>query len=142
MPAPVLIDSGFLYALFDHDDRYHRAVVAVAETEGAVAIVPDVVLVEVAYLTRRAGGAPSVARFLEYFASGGFQTEALTMQDVHRARELIETYVDARLDFVDVCIMAIAERLDIRRVATIDPRDFLLIRPAHCEHFDILPSAL
>jgi predicted nucleic acid-binding protein len=138
--SAILIDSGFLYALFDQDDRYHQAVVAVVETEAATAIVPNVVLVEVAYLTRRAGGIPAVARFLGYFADSGFQTEALTMQDIRRAQELIETYADARLDFVDVCLMAIAERLDIRQIATVDPRDFLLVRPAHCEHFDILPA--
>lgn len=140
MTKPLLIDSSFLYALFDQDDRYHPAVAAVVETEGGPAIVPDVVLVEVTFLTRRAGGVPSVVRFLEYFESAGFQIEALTPQDVHRARELIGTYADARLDFVDVCIIAIAERLDIRRVGTLDLRDFLIIRPAHCEHLDILPS--
>jgi len=138
--SAILIDSGFLYALFDQDDRYHQAVATAAETEAAAAIVPDVVLVEVAYLTRRAGGIPAVARFLGYFVDSGFQTEALTMQDIRRAQELIVTYADARLDFVDVCLMAIAERLDIRQVATVDPRDFLLVRPAHCEHFDILPA--
>lgn len=142
MTAPLLIDSGFLYALFDHDDRYHPAVSAVVDIENSIAIVPDIVLVEVAFLTRRSGGIPAVVQFLEFFESGGFQIEPLTMQDIHRARELISTYTDARLDFVDTCIMAIAERLEARRVATIDPRDFLLVRPAHCEHFDILPPAL
>ena len=140
MTAPLLIDSGFLYVLFDHDDRYHPAVAAVIEAVGSTAIVPDVVLVEEAFLARRAGGIPAVVRFLEYFENGGFQIEALTRQDIRRARELIDSYADARLDFVDTCVMAIAERLDARRVATIDPRDFLLVRPTHCEHFDILPS--
>jgi predicted nucleic acid-binding protein len=139
MTAPLLIDSGFLYALFDHDDRYHRAVAEVAGTEGGIAIVPDVVLVEVAFLIRRAGGIPAVVRFLENFAKAGFRLEALTMPDINRARELIDTYADARLDFVDVCIIATAERLDVRRVGTVDSRDFLIVRPAHCEHLDILP---
>jgi predicted nucleic acid-binding protein len=115
-------------------------VATAAGREAATAVVPDVVLVEVAYLMRRAGGIPAVARFLGYFADSGFQTEALTTPDIRRAQELIETYADARLDFVDVCLMAIAERLGIRQVATIDPRDFLLVRPAHCEHFDLLPA--
>jgi predicted nucleic acid-binding protein len=141
MTAHLLIDSGFLYALFDHDDRYHPAVATVADIENSTTIVPDVVLVEVAFLTRRAGGISAVVHFLEFFEGGDFQIEPLTMQDIHRARELIGSYADARLDFVDTCIMAIAERLDVKRVATIDPRDFLLVRPAHCEHFDVLPPA-
>jgi predicted nucleic acid-binding protein len=138
---PLLIDSGFLYALFDKDDRFHHAVATVAELEGGVAVVPDVVLVEVAFLVRRAGGVPAVVRFLESFAQSGFELEALTHDDVDRARSLMETYADARLDFVDVCIMAIAARLGITRIATIDPRDFLIVRPTHVGHFEIVPPA-
>lgn len=141
MTTPLLIDSGFLYALFDQDDRYHEAVATAAELEGGRAIVPDVVLVEVAFLVRRAGGAPAVVRFLESFTQSSFQLEALTLADIDHARQLIHTYADARLDFVDVCIMAIAARLRITRIATVDPRDFLLVRPGHVEHFEIVPPA-
>ncbi len=139
MPTPLLLDSGFLYSLFDEDDRFHKAVTAVVETQGGAAIVPDVTLVEVMFLARRAGGIPAAVRFLEYFENAGFQLEALQRQDIRRARELIDTYADVRLDFVDTCIIAIAERLDIRRVGTIDQRDFLIVRPAHCEYLELLP---
>jgi len=137
----LLLDSGFLYALFDEDDRFHKAVTAVAETQGGLAIVPDVTLVEVMFLVRRAGGTPAAIRFLEYFENANFQLEALQKQDILRARELMDIYADARLDFVDTCIIAIAERLDIRRVGTIDRRDFLIVRPTHCEHLDLLPPS-
>jgi predicted nucleic acid-binding protein len=36
-------------------------------------------------------------------------------------------------------IVAIAERLNITRVLTLDRRDFQLIRPKHCSAFEILP---
>jgi uncharacterized protein len=135
----LLLDSGFLYALFDKDDRFHKAVAAVVETQGGVAIVPDVTLVEVMFLARRSGGIPAAIRFLEYFENANFQLEALQKQDIRRARELINFYADVRLDFVDTCIIAIAERLDIRLVGTIDKRDFLIVRPAHCEHLILTP---
>lgn len=139
MISPLLIDSGFLYALFDQSDRYYEAVAAVAELEGGVAVVPDVVLVEVAFLLRRAGGVLAVVRFLEAFAQGDFQLEALTLGDLRQARALMKQYADAQLDFVDVCVMAIAARLGTGRIATIDPRDFLLVRPEHVEYFEIYP---
>lgn len=142
MPTTLLLDSGFLYALFDEDDRFHKAVMAVVETQGAIAIVPDVTLVEVVFLVRRAGGTSAAIRFLKYFEQANFQLEALQRQDIHRACELIDTYADARLDFVDTCIIAIAERLNIRRVGTIDWRDFLIVRPIHCEHLELLPPSL
>lgn len=49
-------------------------------------------------------------------------------------------YADAKLDFVDAIIAAIAERLNITRILTLDQRDFRLIRPRHCEAFEILPA--
>lgn len=135
----LLLDSGFLYALFDQDDRFHKAVTVVVETQGGTAIVPDVILVEVMFLVRRAGGIPAAIRFLEYFENANFQLEPLQRQDIRRARELIKIYADARLDFVDSCIIAIAERLDIRRVGTVDRRDFLIVRPSHCDHLELYP---
>lgn len=60
-------------------------------------------------------------------------------QDYQRAAELIRQYADAQLDFVDAIIVAIAERLDITRILTLDQRDFRLVRPRHCATFEILP---
>jgi hypothetical protein len=43
-----------------------------------------------------------------------------------------------RLDFVDASIVALAERLSIQRILTIDKKDFRIIRPKHCAYFEIL----
>lgn len=48
-------------------------------------------------------------------------------------------YADSRVDFVDCVIMAMAERLDVKRVLTVDRKHFSLFRPKHCEFFEILP---
>lgn len=138
----LLLDSGFLYALFDANDRFHSAVSAVIEAQDGVTIVPDVTLVEVLFLVRRSGGILAAVRFLEYFENSAYLLEPVTKQDIRRTRELMSIYADARLDFVDTCVIAIAERLNIERVGTIDRRDFLIVRPNHCEHFDLLPPIL
>lgn len=59
--------------------------------------------------------------------------------DLERAAEIMEQYADADLDFVDCCIMALAERLNITEVCTLDQRDFSIFRPAHCDYLEILP---
>jgi predicted nucleic acid-binding protein len=46
-------------------------------------------------------------------------------------REILRTYPGAKLDFVDCCMMAMSERLNITRVCTFDRRDFLIFRPTH-----------
>jgi PIN domain-containing protein len=51
----------------------------------------------------------------------------------------VATPTDANLDFVDALIAATAERLNIKRLLTLDRRDFKLIRPRHCGGFELLP---
>jgi uncharacterized protein len=60
-------------------------------------------------------------------------------EDYSRSAEILRQYSDAKVDFVDTMIVAIAERLNITRVLTLDRRDFQLIRPKHCSGFEILP---
>ena len=40
----------------------------------------------------------------------------------------MEKYADARFDFVDCCIMALAERLAITQICTFDRRDFSIFK--------------
>ena len=56
-----------------------------------------------------------------------------------RVHELLQQYASIELDFVDASITALAERLNIRQILTVDARDFHIIRPRHCDYFDILP---
>lgn len=56
-----------------------------------------------------------------------------------RAREILITYDNAEFDIVDCAIMAIAERLDITRIATFDRRDFSIFQPRHCDFLELLP---
>ena len=64
---------------------------------------------------------------------------ALTEEDLLRTAEILEVYQDSRIDFVDASVMAIAERLEIVKILTLDRRDFQLFRPRHCQFFQILP---
>lgn len=80
-----------------------------------------------------------VATSLRYLLNSRFIILALTPEDLLRAAEILEIYQDSRIDFVDASVMAIAERLEITKVLTLDRRDFQLFRPKHCQFFEILP---
>lgn len=56
-----------------------------------------------------------------------------------RISEILEEYSDANLDFADAAITALAERLRIRKILTVDQKDFRMIVPKHCDYFEILP---
>lgn len=77
--------------------------------------------------------------FLDAFSRSDTQLEPVSMTDLQRAHEVMATYASARLDFVDCCIVAIAERLNITQICTFDHRDFGIIRPRHTEIFELLP---
>lgn len=128
-PPRVLVDSSFLYALFRKDDPDHPAVRAVFEALNAEFIIPQVVLAEAAWLFNRAGGMPLVAAFLDL----------LSAAELRRASALMRQYPGAKLDLVDCCLAAMAERLNITRAATLDRRDFSIMRLHDGTFLDIVP---
>ncbi|MDB9529179.1 hypothetical protein PN498_24520 [Oscillatoria sp. CS-180] len=57
-----------------------------------------------------------------------------------RTADILERYIDSKVDFVDAVVMAIAEWLNLTTVLTLDQRDFRLFRPTHCESFRLKPE--
>lgn len=137
---PLLIDSGFLYATVDKNDDNHKRVVELLPSLSKDKIIlPAPVLVEVTYLLQARLGHKEMRQFVATLDSSPLQFEFVTKTDMPRIYELLEQYSDAELDFVDATITVLAERLNIRRILTVDQRDFRIIRPAHCAYFEILP---
>jgi predicted nucleic acid-binding protein len=78
-------------------------------------------------------------RFLADILAGAYEVEDLIPEDYERARDLCEQYADAPLGFVDAAVVAIAERLNERKIATLDHRHFRMVRPRHVDAFELLP---
>ena len=133
------MDSGFLFALFNLRDPWHRNAEEFVAQNTETLFVPNVVLPEVCYLITRDFGHRGIETFLDYFAQLDAQFAPLEFSDLQRVRQVLSTYADAELDIVDCCIIAIAERLDIKHIATFDRRDFSLVRPRHGELLELLP---
>jgi predicted nucleic acid-binding protein len=88
-------------------------------------------------------GSKSHATFLEAVAAelerDRYRLVSLTTTDLARMAELVTQYADLRLDPTDASVIAIAERFGIRQVATLDRRDFSVVRPRHAGGFVIVP---
>ncbi len=134
-----LLDTGFLLAVLDADDDLHSVCTQVLETELAP-VLPDVVLPELAYMVLRELGYSVLVDFLQSVVSGELKLEKFTQLDLKRTTEILEQYADSRIDFVDCAIAAMAERMNVQRILTVDQRHFQLLRPKHCKFFVILPS--
>ena len=59
--------------------------------------------------------------------------------DHRRMRDLMKKYRMLPMDLADAALVAVAERERIRRIFTIDRRDFSLYRPAKLGKFTIVP---
>lgn len=134
----ILVDSGPLVAAADADDANHAACVAYLEGAPGPLLVPCSVVPEVCYLLARELGSSAEAAFLRAFPDD-LTLQNVTVHDLRRAADLVEQYRDLPLGIVDASIVALAERLRLRTIATLDRRHFSVVRPRHIVAFDLVP---
>jgi uncharacterized protein len=90
--------------------------------------VPTLVVTEVTYLLGTRLGADAEVRFLGDLAAGNLHAEAVAASDWLRIAELVARYRDLPLGTADASVIAAAERLGVREVATFDHRHFSVVR--------------
>lgn len=134
---PLLLDTGILYALADADDDWHQGARAYVRRSRDVLMTPISVVPEVAYLLHTRLGARVERLFVESLVRGEISVEPVESGDLARCAELLRDYPD--LGFVDVSIVAVAERLKTETIATTDRRHFGGVRPRHVRAFTLVP---
>lgn len=97
------------------------------------------VVTETGWLIDRQLGTTAESGFYHSIADGDLTVEELTNVDWDRIAELVETYADLRLGGVDASMVAVAERLGVSEIATLDHRHFTVVRPSHIDAFTLLP---
>ena len=102
-------------------------------------VTTDLVLAETDYLVLRRLGVGAERMFLEQLVAGVPLREPVANGDLERALEILEQYSDQALGLTDASLMAIAERLDTRRVLTLDVRHFAPFRDSKGRPFELLP---
>ena len=137
----IIWDTGPPFAAADVDDRDHFRCVELMRRTPAPLLMPVPVLTEVGYLLEREKGARAEAEFLRSIQAGQVMMVPLTVADLDRMAELVETYADFPLGLVDASVIAVAERLNVDAVATLDHRHFSVVRPRHLPAFKLLPEA-
>ncbi len=110
-----------------------------AGTRGA-RIVPAPVLVEFDYMASRELGYGAMGMMLEEVHRGVYEIADLTAADYQRVGQILATYSDLRVGFVDAAVLAIVERLRESKLATLDHRHFSVMRPRHVDALELLPA--
>jgi predicted nucleic acid-binding protein len=94
------------------------------------------------YLLQSRVGPHAEVAFLRSFGGNGFHVAEIGQADVPRIAELVETYVSLPLGIVDASVIAVAERLGLTEIATLDRKHFNIVRPQHVPAFRLLPETL
>ena len=134
----LLVDTGIFISVADRDEPRHAECAEALRSRPDLAVTAPVIA-EAAWMIESRLGPGAEARFLTLVTSDRFTIVDLGSADYERCVELIGTYTDLGLGFVDASVIAIAERLGVRTIATLNRRDFAVVRPAHCAAFDLIP---
>lgn len=133
--AALLCDTS---ALLDYlvvsapDHRAFRRAIDRARTR----YVPGLVLAELDYFLRDERRA--MTSFMNDLSRGAFTYAPPDMGELSRALEVDRRYADMKLGLVDGSIVALAERLGVRRLATRDVRHFTAVELRDGTSFDLV----
>lgn len=135
----ILVDTGpVVAAAFEKDPDHALCVETLGRAPGPLVMSPFVAT-EVCYFLGSRSSPAAESAFLRSLAVGTFELVDLMSEDLRRSAELVEHYADLPLGAADASVIALAERLEITTVLTLDQRHFRVVRPNHIHAFELLP---
>ena len=130
----ILVDTGPLVALFDPKDGQHeRCAKTLSGIREPICTTTPVLTEAFHMLQPQSLGCDRLREFVE---EGGLSVWFFDRSALTRAFELMELYADHPMDLADASLVVAAESLGVRKVFTIDRRDFetYRVRRGHRNH--------
>ncbi len=129
----ILADSGFLFAYYSAQDKYHQQVRSFYETCTSQLVTTPGCITEVMWLL--SSNWRTQNEFLLDVAKELYECLPLLPQDFSRIAELNAQYADLPGDFADLSLVAVSERLNLAAIATLDS-DFNVYRRYRNQPFE------
>ena len=136
----LILDTGPLYASLDRSDADYTACRKLIEESDEPLVVPGPVLVEVDCWVHVRLHPGVLVALLDDIVAGAYRVEELQSEDYRRIREVCDRYADADVGFVDAAVLAVVERLNEPKLATLDHRHFSVLRPRHIDALRLVPE--
>ena len=137
----IALDSGFLYALDDRRDAWHRRAAALAGTAAEGWITTWPVLAEVCHLFHRRLTPRQAIDLMADVADGQLVVWDVPPERMHRIPALMQQYAQLPMDLADGSLVLLAEHLGHGRILSTDERDFNAYRWKRHQPFDNLLAA-
>ncbi len=135
---PVLLDTGFIVALLDRSENFHKTCAQTVREVEAPLVTCEAVITESCYLLRNLSGASEAV--IENIAAGIFQIPFQLSRETAAVKQLLRKYKDRKIDLADACLIRLADQFGTADILTLD-RDFAVYRWGKNKPFRVLPSA-
>ena len=136
----ILLDTGPIVAFFDASDGYHKICVDLLKKVKEPLITTWPVLTESFYLLGFSWKAQD--NLWEFIMRGGVEILSLDDKQQARCRQLMEKYADLPMDLADGTLVVLAESINVKKVFTLDHKDFQIYKPSHVKSLKLLPSRI
>lgn len=134
----VILDTSAVIGLMDKNYKKHTILKKIFIEKENVFILPSTAIGEICYMLNSRFGSKIELAFLCEIIKASFQLELLKDMDIIRIIEILKKYDKLNIGYVDASIIAIAERLKVNKILTLDRKHFEVVAPRGFDCFDIL----
>jgi predicted nucleic acid-binding protein len=135
----ILLDASAIVAAADTADLNHAAAMAWFRRADEPLLLGALTLGEIDGVLQRELSADASLSVVEAIVGGAIRLVTPTEPDLERATQLLRDAAEHRPRLADAILVATAERLGVRRVATFDRRPIAILRPRHVRALDLEP---
>ena len=135
----MIVDTSLLLAAFVPDQRMHAECAQVLRNVRPLVVSP-LVLAELDYLTARIAGVDAELTLLSELSSGAYELASFGLDDLIRARSVVERYRDLPLGLTDASLVVLADRYSTDTIGTLDERHFRVVRSLSGRPLRIIPA--
>ncbi len=139
--ARTLIDAGPLIAVFNRNDDYYAECLRLYQEMNPPFYTTLAVLAEAMYTLGARSGWYGQELLWKIILHGDLIIEHSSPAEIIRMSELMSKYSDRPMDFADASLVALAERLSLDRIFTVDRRDFSTYRLNGKKPFTVIGPA-
>lgn len=136
----LILDTSVLLAALDADERTHETCRSLLAGSDEPLVIPSPVLPELGYWAEKRLGVDTMITLLGDVRRGAYVVEEPSFDDFARVEAMLDRYRDLRVGFVDAAVLALVERLEESKLATLDHRHFEPMRPRHVDALELLPG--